>query len=324
MKILVLRFSSIGDIVLTSPVIRCLKKQTDAEIHYLTKKAFVPILEPNPYLDRIFFFEKNLNEVLPGLRREKYDWIIDLHGNLRTTRVKWALRRPSRTFDKLNLEKWLLVQLGIDLLPDIHIVDRYMKTVQHLKVQYDGQGLDYFIPESEEVRLAEISQLLNAQEYIVVNLGANHATKRMPEEKMLAICRLLDGPVVLLGGKTEAKAGEKIASTCGPQVLNCCGKLSLHQSASVVKQAAKILTYDSGLMHIAAAFQKNIVSVWGNTTPKFGMYPKYPDGQNLNSRMEVKGLKCRPCSKIGYSHCPKGHFKCMRDQDISAILAALK
>jgi ADP-heptose:LPS heptosyltransferase len=128
MKILLLRFSSIGDIVLTTPVARCLKQQLGAEVHYLTKEPFVPILTPNPNVDRVFSFKKAVTEVLPLLRAERYDWIIDLHHNLRTLRLKWALGRPARSFNKLNFEKWLLVNTGIDRLPDVHIVHRYPNT----------------------------------------------------------------------------------------------------------------------------------------------------------------------------------------------------
>ncbi len=303
---------------------RCLKQQLGAELHFLTKQPFVSILEHNPNLDRIFSFDKKLRTVLPALRREKYDWVLDLHGNLRSARVKLALQRPSRTFNKLNVEKWLLVNLGIDLLPERHIVHRYMDITAHLNVQYDGLGLDYFIPESEDVNLTELAPELQPNNYIVFNIGANHATKRLPEEQIISICKALDMPVLLLGGKEEAATGAKIVAASGRQVLNCCGTLSLHQSASVVKQAAKVITHDSGLMHIAAAFQKEIVSVWGNTVPRFGMYPLFPEGQNRNTSIEVPALKCRPCSKIGYAECPKGHFNCMRKQDIPAILQALK
>ncbi len=323
-KILLLRLSSIGDIVLTTPVVRCLKQQTGAEIHFLTKQAFQSVLEPNPYLDRLHFFQKKLDEVLPVLRQERFDWIIDLHGNWRTWRIKWALRRPARTFNKLNLEKWLLVRFGINWLPDRHIVDRYLETVAHLGVQYDGHGLDYFIPAAAEVNPAEVHPILENGNFVVFNIGANHATKRLPDDQITAICRAMERPVVLLGGKAEMPAGERIAAAAGNRVVDCCGRLSLHQSASMIRQSAQVISHDSGLMHIAAALGKDIISVWGNTVPAFGMYPKYPDGVDGNTSMEVAGLPCRPCSKIGYTQCPKGHFKCMREQDISAILAAVK
>ncbi|MCB0535187.1 MAG: glycosyltransferase family 9 protein [Lewinellaceae bacterium] len=324
MKILLLRFSSIGDIVLTSPVIRCLKQQLDAELHFLTKAQYAQVLTANPYLTRIHTVDKRLAQVLPELRKEKFDWIIDLHHNLRSARVKWTLRRPSRSFNKLNFEKWLLVQLGINLLPKIHIVDRYMQTVQHLGVRYDGKGLDYFIPGLEEVSPGDLDPRLKPDRYIAFNIGANHATKRLPVEKIAAVCQNEELPVVLLGGKDEQIAGAQIVALSGGLVFNFCGKLSLQQSASVVRQAYKVVTHDSGLMHIAAAFRKEIVSIWGNTVPDFGMYPFYPEGQKQNTSMEVPGLKCRPCSKIGYTSCPKGHFRCMQDQDVDEICQALK
>lgn len=324
MKILLLRFSSIGDIVLTTPVIRCLKQQTGAEIHYLTKSAFTPVLSPNPYIDRVFSFKKEVTEVLPALRRERYDWIIDLHHNLRSLRVKWALRRPSRSFAKLNLEKWLLVHAGIDRLPRVHIVERYLKTAQHLGIQYDGRGLDYFIPAEQEIQPADLSPGLSPGNFYAFVIGATHATKRLPDDKIAAVCSKLRKPVVLLGGTAEAESGRQIAALAGDHVFNCCGRLSLHGSASVVRQAAAVATHDTGLMHIAAAFGKKIVSIWGNTVPEFGMYPFYPDGLNRNTTIENRTLKCRPCSKIGYPNCPKKHFQCMNALDIAQICSALE
>lgn len=321
MKLLLLRFSSIGDIVLTTPVERCLKQQLGAEVHFLTKKAFEGLLLPNPNIDRVFSFEKDPATVLPALQAENYDWVIDLHHNLRSLRVKLALGRPARSFDKLNLEKWLMVNFKINRLPDRHIVDRYMDTVAHLGVRYDGAGLDHFIPPDQEVQVADYSPVLTPGNYIAFVLGATHATKRLPPEKAAAICRHIDQPIVLLGGKAEQEAAAVIV---GANVVNLCGRLSLHQSASFVRQSSKVLTHDTGLMHIAAAFHKRIISVWGNTIPEFGMYPFYATDINLNTSFEIKGLSCRPCSKIGFERCPKGHFRCMNDIDPVQVAQAVR
>lgn len=329
MKVLVLRFSSIGDIVLTTPVLRSLYQQIGAEVHVLTKRAFAPILEPNPYVARVFSFEKDIHELLPALHEEQYDHIIDLHHNLRSLRLKLVLRRPSSAFDKLNLEKWLLVNTGLDLLPDVHIVQRYMAAAAHLGVQYDGQGLDHFIPPDQEIHLPRLYPHLTEGRYVAFALGATHATKRLPPDQMLDICQQVPLPIVLLGGKAEQPTGEMIAETLNtgssetPRIINACGRLSLHQSASVLRQSGVVLTHDTGLMHIAAALRKPIVSVWGSTVPKFGMYPLYPDGQDANTTLEVVGLRCRPCSKIGYARCPKGHFKCMRGIPSGVVAAAV-
>jgi ADP-heptose:LPS heptosyltransferase len=321
LKILLLRFSSIGDIVLSSPVARCLKKQLGAEVHFLSKRAFEPILLPNPHIDKVFSFEKKVSEVLNSLKSENYDLVVDLHHNLRSLRVKLALGRPARSFDKLNLEKWLMVNFKIDWLPSVHIVHRYLQTVKHLGVKYDGAGLDFFIPPEEDVEVSKFSNLLAEGDFIAFVLGATHATKRLPAEKAAEICRKIDQPVVLLGGKAEQAAA---AAIVGSNVVNLCGQLSLHQSASVVRQSAKVLTHDTGLMHIAAAFGKEIVSVWGNTIPKFGMFPFYPTGPNRNTSIEVEGLSCRPCSKIGFDRCPRGHFKCMNEISAVEVAEAIK
>jgi ADP-heptose:LPS heptosyltransferase len=304
-------------------VARCLKQQTGATIHFLTKGAFAGLPEPNPHIDRVFSFQKEVTEVLPELRRERYDWVIDLHHNLRSLRVKAALGRPARSFDKLNFRKWLLVRLKWDLLPRRHIVHRYLDTVAHLGVRYDGAGLDHFIPPDQELQPETLAPDLSPGAYTAFVLGATHATKRLTEGQMLEICRRHSGPMALLGGPAEAALGDRLAHAAGPHVINACGRLSLHQSASLIRQSARVLTHDTGLMHIAAAFRKKIVSVWGNTVPAFGMYPFYPDGVDLNKTMEINGLYCRPCSKIGYARCPEGHFRCMLDQPVEGILGSL-
>jgi ADP-heptose:LPS heptosyltransferase len=324
MKILLLRFSSIGDIVLTTPVARCLQQQLGAEVHFLTKRAFAPIVEPNPHINRVFSFEKNVSEVLNDLKSARYDFVADLHHNLRSFCVKLALGRPAASFDKLNLEKWLLVNFKIDHLPQQHIVARYLDTVRHLGVEYDGKGLDYFIPPSEEMRLQDLSPLFSEGNYLAFAIGATHATKRLPTEKMVEICQRIAQPIALLGGQAEYETGNVVAEQAGSHVVNLCGALSLHQSASVLRQSAKVLTHDTGMMHIAAALRKEIVSVWGSTVPKFGMHPFLPTSAGKNTSIENEGLDCRPCSKIGFERCPKGHFKCMNDLPAVQIVSALE
>ncbi len=319
MKILIIRFSSIGDIVLSTPIVRCIKQQVkNAEVHYITKKQFSPILENNLWIDKLYTIESRVlgTEILPQLRREKYDFIVDLHHNLRSAQLKFALRKPSASFPKLNIEKWLMVNLSINNLPDIHIVDRYFKTVKSLTVKNDGKGLEYFIPEKDHVDLKTLP-LEFQNGYIGFAIGAKYFTKQLPKEKIVSIIQKLNQPVILLGGKEdEEKANSIISELRTPNsklVFNACGKFNLNQSASLVKQAKKIITHDTGLMHIAAAFKKEIVSVWGNTIPEFGMYPYYGKSEVRSKKSEVKNLSCRPCSKLGFSKCPKGHFKCMNE-----------
>ena len=321
-KILIIRFSSIGDIVLTTPVVRCLKTQLkDAELHFVVKKQYVSLLKANPYIDKIYSIKKSVKEILPQLKEENYDYIIDLHKNLRTLFLKTKLKGIKKSFDKLNIQKWLLVRLNLNFLPKIHIVDRYLKTIKFLGVENDGKGLDYFIPSEDEYNVSDLP-VTHSEGYIGIVIGSIHQTKQMPADKLIFLCRMIDKPIVLLGGPEDKEKGDIIQNAVGERIYNTCGNLSINQSASLVRQAEKIITNDTGLMHIAAAFKKDIVSVWGNTVPEFGMYPYYPvNGSRLSvSRiMEVKGLSCRPCTKLGFEKCPKGHFNCMNLIDENKI-----
>lgn len=317
-KILIIRFSSIGDIVLTTPVLRCLKtQQPDVEIHYLTKKSFNALLENNPFISKIHCIEKDVKEIATELKAENFDAVVDLHNNLRSLQIKRMLRKPATVFKKLNFRKWLLVQFKINVMPPVHVVDRYLQTVAHWGIKNDQKGLDYFIPEKDEV--APLSLPPSHQGgYIGFVIGAKHFTKQLPLEKLISICRKLNQPLILLGGKEDRERAEAICKAVGELAYNACGIYNLNQSASLVKQATRIISHDTGLMHIAAAFKKEIISVWGNTVPAFGFTPY---GAAPGSKIiEVNGLSCRPCSKIGYDKCPKGHFKCMKEINEEAFL----
>jgi ADP-heptose:LPS heptosyltransferase len=324
-KILIIRFSSIGDIVLTSPVIRCLKTQSpETEIHFLTKKQYHSILEANPHISKIWCFDNNFKELIPQLIAEDFSFVVDLHGNFRSRFVSLKLRKPFASFSKLNLQKWLLVNLKINFLPRIHIVDRYFSAVQNLNIRNDGEGLDYFIPEDDEI---DIGQTFHFPEnkFIAFSIGGRHNTKILPEEKVIEICEKTTRPVLLLGGPEDKERGDRIVRLSSQQVINGCGEYSINQSASLIRQSQVVITNDTGLMHIAAAFRKPILSIWGNTVPEFGMYPYLPVNVNSTSVFfEVKGLSCRPCSKIGFEQCPRGHFRCMKDQDTANILKNLR
>ncbi len=321
MKFLIIRFSSIGDIVLTTPVIRCLKKQVaGAEVHYLTKKNFKGLVENNPYVDKVHVLEDDINEVIADLKQENFDYIIDLHYNLRTLRIKRALKKvPSFSFNKLNFKKWLLTALKINRLPKVHIVDRYLATLQSFGVVNDGEGLDYFIPNKDVVNYSDLPASHHAG-FIGIVIGAALNTKKLPIEKIMALCSNIPHPVILLGGPEDKRDGELIAETDKVKVYNACGKFNLNESADLVRKSKFIITHDTGLMHVAAAFKKRVISVWGNTVPAFGMTTYYGKYDIQSTKYEVKGLGCRPCSKIGYDKCPLGHFRCMEEQDIEAMI----
>jgi heptosyltransferase-2 len=325
-KFLILRFSSIGDIVLTTPVIRCLKQQyPEAEVHYATKKSYKSLLENNPYVDKVFVLENGLNELVKSLQSECYDFIIDLHNNLRTSIIKLRLMLNSSlsfgeglrvrcfSFDKLNFQKWILVKFKKNLMPNVHIVDRYMKTVESLGVKNDNKGLDYFIPEKDEMPLDWLPENFR-NGYAVYAIGGQHETKKLPFHKMVELCQTIQLPLVLIGGKEDIVISEQLSVISKNNLIfDTCGKCNLNQSASIIQNAQLVYTHDTGMMHVASALKKKIISIWGNTVPAFGMYPYQTDFEVI----ENKDVNCRPCSKIGYKKCPLGHFKCMNDLKFS-------
>lgn len=320
-RFLIVRFSSMGDVLLTTPVVRCLRQaHPEAEIHYLTKPAFATLLHGNPYIDRIITLGPSLAGTIGHLRATGYTGIIDLHHNLRTAMVKASMPWvPSYSFNKLNIAKWLVVNLRMDRLPRVHIVQRYLAAAAPFGVVDDGLGCDLFLCDDDAVPLP----WPDGRPYVAMVIGGQQATKRMPTAKLIEVCRLCPLPVALVGGKEDAPVSGAIRAAVGEKVWDTCGQMTIRQSAHIIGKAAHVVAHDTGMMHVAAALKRPITSVWGNTVPAFGMYPYLPDGAVQSRIMEVQGLGCRPCSKLGHTHCPKGHFRCMMDQDAAAIVAGV-
>ena len=389
-KILVIRFSSIGDIVLTTPVIRCLKKQIqDAEIHVLTKKKFANLYKTNPYINKVYEYDDSLKKNIEELKIENYDYVVDLQKNKRSVRVTRALGRPHASFPKLNFRKFLLSTFKINIMPDVHIVDRYFKAVEKLNVRNDFYGLDFFISDKNDFPISELPEEFQNGYYAFV-IGGTYKTKILPPVKIAEVLKKINKPVILLGGPDDVERAEEIISLVNgqritdnvdinsqiqkdfqvfrfsdsqiqkdsqvfrfsdsqiqkdsqifrfsdsqtqkdsqifrfsdSQILNLVGKINLEQSASIVKNADSVLTNDTGLMHIAAAFHKNIVSVWGNTVPELGMYPYLPKEPEKCHIIECKDVRCRPCSKLGFKECPKKHFRCMMEIDTDRVAESI-
>ena len=325
MKVLLIRFSSIGDIVLTTPVVRCLKQQhPEVQIHYLTKAEFWPLLTYNPHISKLHLFDNNLDAIIEELKNEDFDFIIDLHNNLRTARVKKALDVPNAAYPKLNIKKWLLTNLKWNLMPDKSIVERYFEAAEPINVHNDGKGLEYFVPDNMRLGNNDIP-MSHWGGYVGCVIGGSYTTKKLPVAQWKKFCAHIPYPVILIGGADDREEGGLIAEQDPIKIYNSCGKFNLNESAELVKLARVVVSNDTGLMHIAAAYQKPIVSLWGNTSPDMGMFPYY-GYNNLKSRIapqsvitENKDLGCHPCSKLGYNKCPKKHFNCMNGLDMNLI-----
>ncbi len=258
----------------------------------------------------MILLDDSLKDCIIKLRNEKYDAIIDLHNNLRSFIIKLALNIKSYSFNKLNFKKWLYTNFKINKLPDKHIVDRYIETSDKIGIAHDNEGIKNLIPDIDD-------------DFICFCIGGQHFTKKLPIRKIINICEHINKPILLIGGPDDKETGDKIASVC-KNTINTCGKFSIHQSAFLINRSALLITHDTGMMHIASALNKKIVSIWGNTVPGFGMYPYMPKNRDKYKIIEKKGLKCRPCSKIGFDQCPKDHFRCMNEIDTISIVKAIE
>lgn len=317
MKIIIIRFSSIGDIVLTSPVVRCIKNQlANSEIHYLTKHTFKEILTANPYISKIYSIENEVSEVMDALTKEHYDLIIDLHDNLRSHQVSLTLKVKTYRYNKQRFKRFLLTQFKINLLNN-HVVDRYFSAVKKLNIINDGKGLDYFIPEQDEIPPSKLP-FTHMAGYGVIVVGAKHFTKTIPLDKLKELCEKITIPIMLIGGAEDAYAGLQIESVDKFKIYNACGNFNINQSASIIKKAKFVITGDTGMMHIAAALNKRVISIFGGTEKRLGFTP-YNNSAN-NVMIENTNLSCRPCHKHGLSACPKGHFKCMNELDMQKVI----
>lgn len=321
MKFLIIRFSSIGDIVLASPVFRVLKKQVvTAEVHFLTKTSFAAVTAYNPYIDKFHYYQENLDSVISSLKEEDFDYVIDLHNNFRSQKIRRALGKQVVVIDKLNWQKFLLTTGRINLMPGRHITTRSLDTLASFGIKDDGLGLDYFIGEENYVKETDLPASHLAG-YIAIVVGASYKTKKLPPDKLLQLCQQLDHPVILIGAKEEREEAEQVASAIPGRVYNACGKFSLNESADIVRRSKLVISNDTGLQYIACAFNKPVIAIWGGTSPKLDVEPYYGTANSLKQKHEniVLNLPCQPCSKYGDKKCPLGHFRCMRNLDTKYI-----
>ena len=312
-KILIVRFSSIGDIVLTSPVIRCLKTQINTELHFLTKYQYHSLLINNQYLDKIYYLENSFTETLRELKKENYDYIIDLHNNIRSFFLL-RLGVKMKRYYKSNFNKILNINFGLKLNNKIHTVERYMQTIKFLGVKNDHRGLDYFLDIKNEIDFNV------DQKFIAWSIGGSFQQKQLSAEQVSGVCNNLKEPVLLLGGENEKHTGDRIINlTQKDNVYNFCGKLSVNESAYVINKCSVLLSNDTGLMHIGAALKKNILSFWGCTKPDLGFSPYFPGEKSIKL---VSDKSQRQCSKHG-SSCRFTKEGCIKGISSESILNSI-
>jgi lipopolysaccharide heptosyltransferase II len=334
-KTLVIRFSSIGDIVLASPLLRLLRARfPKGQIDFVTRKEYAELVRFNQNLNRTYEFDagsgfEGLRKLKKTIREERYDLLVDLHDSLRSKFLR-SIRGPKRVVvDKRILERSMLVQFKKNVFKDVvSVVDRYIETLKEFGVKNDGKGLELHIPDEVLFRVSgQLStlELSRFEKVIALCPGARHFTKRWPAERFArvgaAFVQKLNAKVLLFGGVSDEPLCKQIAweinnEAGADRASSLAGRLGLLETAAAMQFCDVVITNDSGLMHIATAMQRRIVAIFGSTVKEFGFFPYDPSAIVI----ERPGLACRPCSHIGRGDCPEHHFRCMMDIEPEQVL----
>jgi len=311
LRVLIIRLSSIGDVILTTPIVRCLKKSLSVEIDFLTNEVNLPILEHNPYISTILFPHKMRQ---PDLKQ--YDYLIDLNNSRKSRMISGRQKDSLIKTDKMPIRKWLMLMFKMNLLNKSHTIDRHFESVKSLNIIDDGAGLDLYIDEHAPLAISE--DLTN---YIVINTGGSKLTKRIPKNLVKGIIESTQYKYILIGGNDVSA---EYADLNQPNCINLVNQISLAQSFRIVSQCRLLITGDTAMMHAAAALQKSQIVIWGSTTDDFGFYPYYGSKNSDRSYHIIQGLSCQPCSKIGKDSCPKGHMNCLTKIEAKQVLLKIE
>ncbi len=322
MKILIICFDDLGKVILASPLVRCIKQQIqDVELHFLTSRKLACVPESNPYITKTYMLDESELLMMHELEIEAYDLLIDLQNNHLSNKVKHQLANKHFTVPVQLFKEWVYTNLHINLLANTHFVQNSFTAIAKLNVLNDGKGLDYFIPAKDELKQSDIPAA-HSYGFIGIIIHAPKNTQQLPVHHLQELCRLIDYPIILLGSSNEKSFGDAIASVDDIRIYNSCGKFNIHETAALINRAKLIISQDSGYMQMAAAFKKQVISIWGSSSPVLNSLPYFGNSNITHHSFEVKELGCRPCHKNGYGACPKKHFKCMELQDVQAIAQA--
>ncbi len=300
--------------MLTTPIIRCLKNQLEVEIDFLTKASYQELIISNPYIREVITLS-GISKTIDIVKSSDYDFIIDLQNSFRSFIIRLSLETKSYTFPKYSLKRYLLIYFGINLFNN-HIVDRYFKSVEKLNIYNDNNGVDYFFT-NKNFQI----DFNTKQDYVCWCIGGTHENKRLSAIQIINVISKIDIPVLLIGGELEKKISSRIINCVNrDNIFDLCGKTSFDESAYLMKKSKLVLTNDTGMMHIASAFDIPIISFWGCTKPDLGFYPYR---SNIKSTYIVSDMSVRPCSKHGKS-CRLTSEGCIKQINEDLIVNTVK
>jgi ADP-heptose:LPS heptosyltransferase len=303
-RILLVRFSSLGDVVLTTPLVRALRRAfPSAEITFVTKRRYAALLGGNPAIDRIEALEagESLRSLAGRLRGRPFDHGLDLQGSLRSLALRRAVRGRWTGYGKRRGRRWRLLLAGGHAQPDdVPVAERYFGAAAHLGIRPDGEPAEVF----PSAPAREAAAALGPAGFVALAPGARHHTKRWPPGHWRALAERLAERGLAVVGVGDAAERELL---CGGPIGEAYGA-PLDVTAALLARALVVVANDSGLMHLATAVRRPVVALFGPTVRALGFSPYRAEAVVLE-----RAMRCRPCSATGGPFCPLLHHRCLRD-----------
>lgn len=332
-KILIVRLSSMGDVVLTTATVRAVRKAyPGARIDFAVAAPFAEIFKWNPRINAVFQYDKNSpysdiierrNAFLKENHIEKYDFAIDLQNNLRSILFIRGIAKKRVVLRKRRLTKLSMTYLKKMSEKYPKIPELYLEAAAKIGARDDGDGLEIWLESEKNARQYPPAsrKATDKIKKIAVAPGAFHFTKRWPARNYVELTRILRRELncdfALVGGKNDVEICSEIAGSLEFHTEDFSGSTSILQTAERLDKCDLLVSNDSGVLHIGAARRKPVAAIFGSTVRQLGFEPF----RTPNIIIE-KNMPCRPCAHIGRKKCPKGHFNCM--EQISPNFAAKK
>jgi heptosyltransferase-2 len=327
-NILAVRFSSIGDVLLTTPLLRSIRERhPGSSITVLTKPAHAPLLSHNPHVTQVLSVEpeRSLPELAAELRAGRYTDLLDLHDSFRSRMLRALVPGNWTSYPKHRVARALLIHTKRNWYGSWKpVAERYFAAARHLDVRPDGRPPEFFLAAEARQKIDQwlaAAGLAQDQSMIAVAPGAAHATKRWPAQHWQALIDRIIGQgkdVVIVGGAADQPLATALTLKGAGRVVSAAGHFGLQETGAVVERSATLVSGDTGVMHIATAVGTPVVALFGPTVKEFGFFPYTPA-----SRVIELDLSCRPCSSKGGARCPLGHHRCLVDIGPEIVLAAL-
>jgi lipopolysaccharide heptosyltransferase II len=326
---LAVRFSSLGDLVLVTPLLRAIRAaHPDAELTLVTKSEYRPLFTHNPHLTELIAYDPvtPLRELAAALRGRRFTHRLDLHGSLRSRALRVLLGGRWHGYPKRRLARAILIHTKRDVFRDRrHVADRYFDAARGLGIRPDGRSPEVFLGVAA-LRAADrflAERGLGQQRTLVAAVpGAAHATKQWPERhwhELVADLVAAGMDVVVVGGGRERELGARIAAAGGGRAASAAGLFDLQETAALLRRARCTVAGDTGVMHLATAVGTPVVLLLGPTVGAFGFLP-YQARATVLERSEP----CRPCSSRGGPRCPLGHHRCLELIEPAMVATAIR